>query len=406
MNKIYVAGICGDVLACEHEKIAENCAAVVAGLRHRPLVEGLSCEVIPVCPVEEMLARLENALERGDCMVLASGDPMFFGIGRLLTGRFGSERLEVMPALSSVQLAAARFKIPWDDISFLSLHGRGGEGLLSRVLANPGTCILTDSVNSPDSVARTLLEGLKRNGLDEFIPHIRIFVGENLGMSDERLVAGSIVEVASMAFAPLNVMIVEMEAAGKQKFPLFGLERRGFECRNGLITKDEIRAVTLHKLALPRQGVMWDIGSGSGSVAIEAARLSPALSVYAVEKDMESRDNIMKNLKRYMVFNVEVIKGEAPDALASLPDPDRVFVGGSGGRLREILSCAASKLREGGIVVVNAVLKRTASAAPEIMNALGFKVEISRVMVERLEVSKDRERVSVLNPITIVKGAL
>jgi len=405
MNRIYVAGVCGPNLDPGVESLLDDCVAVVAGRRHCPLVEGRPLEIVPVSPLEAMAASLEAALDRGSVMVLASGDPLFFGIGRRLVDLFGPERISFFPALSSVQLAASRFGIPWDDMMFVSLHGRDVTGYVQCIASSQKSFVLTDCKNSPDRVARRLFSFLDRNGLGDVASGICVHVAENLALPDERLFSGGLEEVAAMDFSPLNVMIVESPWKDGGALPVFGLKSSGFACVNGMVTKDETRAVAIHKLSLPARGVMWDAGSGSGSVAIESARIAPALSVYAVERDPVAAANIRKNLAACSVFNVDVVEGLAPDVFADLPDPDRVFVGGSGGRLREILAASALRLRKNGIVVVNAVLEETAAIAPDVMRAAGLRVEISRLSVERITVDNGRE-ITRLNPITVIKGVL
>ena len=184
--------------------------------------------------------------------------------------------------------------------------------------------------------------------------------------------------------------------------PVFGLEEREISHSRGLITKNEVRAAVIHALRLPRQGVFWDIGAGSGSVSVEAARLSADLQVFAIEKNAEQLDHIRHNRETFCSANIEVIAGEAPEALAQLPDPDRVFVGGSGGNLARILAAAAGRLKDGGSIVVNAVLAKTGEEAPGRLCSLGLAVEISRITVERqrypaLEINR-------FNPISLIVG--
>ena len=239
-----------------------------------------------------MLDQVEEAFESGNVAVLASGDPLFFGIGRSLIERFGPARIKVHPALSSVQLACARFRLPWDDLALVSLHGRVDPDIAGRVLRHDRVLLLTGGGNSPDSVAAELLATLSEFEDSERIQAIRIRVAENLGLADERLLAGTLAETAGRNFAPLNLMLVEQPAALR---PFrFGLIEDEIVHSRGLITKDEVRAATLHRLRLPLSGVFWDIGGGSGSVSLEAARLCPDLRIQTVEKHPEGQTTTTK----------------------------------------------------------------------------------------------------------------
>ncbi|HDO29451.1 MAG TPA: precorrin-6Y C5,15-methyltransferase (decarboxylating) subunit CbiT, partial [Desulfobacteraceae bacterium] len=182
-----------------------------------------------------------------------------------------------------------------------------------------------------------------------------------------------------------------------------GLSEAEISHSRGLITKDEVRAATLHRLGLPGTGVFWDVGAGSGSVSIEAARLCPGLHLFAVEKEEEQLANIRKNIARFETFNVQPVAGSAPAVLAGLPDPDRVFIGGSGGRLAEIIEVAAGRLQGAGRIVVNCVTGRTRKEAPELLHRHGCRVRMSELQISRHQNGGNNQWID-LNPITIVTG--
>jgi precorrin-6Y C5,15-methyltransferase (decarboxylating) len=367
-------------------------------------VEDFNGEIIPIAPVQSALDAIERHLERGNVGVLASGDPLFFGIGRTLLERFGDERVDILPGLSFLQLACARFKIPWDDAGFVSLHGRSSSHVAAALLRHPKVIVFTDSHFSPDQVAGALVDYLELIGADRILADLHICVGENLGMQDEKLVEGTVRDIAAGSFAPVNLMIITRVCHAGHGNGLLGLTETDFRYSRGLITKDEVRAVTLHKLQLPRQGILWDIGGGSGSISIEAARLCPELIVYTIEKDEEQLKNICHNITAFETFNVVPVAGVAPDALADLPAPDRVFVGGSGGRLAEILGCCTDRLKVEGRIVVNCVLEKTRKAAPLALVQNGCEVALTEIHVNRISDCREKEKRIELNPITIVTG--
>ena len=362
-----------------------NCRALVLSKRHQallsPLLNDLSTiRLIPIAPVQDALVQAARELTHGDVVVLASGDPFFFGIGRTLLQFFGPDRITILPALSSMQLAFSRFKIPWDDAGFLSLHGRETSNLAATVLTHDKVLLFTDRHSSPDRIAKSLLTECGNGINSEYILH----VAENLGMDDERLHTGTLAEIAEQTFTPLNVMILmRIKASPPSTVPCFGLTENEIMHSRGLITKNEVRAASLHGLRLPRQGVLWDVGAGSGSVGLEAARLFPELQVFAVEKEEEQVKNIQKNRDHFQAWNLKLFKGSALEILKDLPSPDRVFIGGSSGQLRAIINHAAERLRPGGRIVVNAVLEKTAQNAPAYLHAQGLDVTLSEIRVTR-----------------------
>jgi precorrin-6Y C5,15-methyltransferase (decarboxylating) len=419
MFEVFIFGVSGDQLPQEQLHKIEQCSAVVLSTRHHALLDGLldgtDVHRIPIAPVEEMIYELAVALKDGDVALLASGDPLFFGIGRTLLERFGPERIRIFPALSAVQLACTRFKMPWDDLALISLHGRASSALAGRILSKPKVMLFTDHRNSPDRIAADLLAVLEEHGDYNRINRIRIRVAENLGLKEERLRRGTLAEITGQEFAPLNMMLIEQDAGGDAggEQPesadddfVFGLQEDEIAHSRGLITKDEIRAVILHRLRLPATGVLWDVGGGSGSISLEAARLCPDLAVYTVEQKREGQENIRANITRYNLYNINLICGQAPEALAGLPAPDRVFIGGSKGLLAEIIPPCADRLTARGRIVASAVLKNTAEQLPLLMAANGLEVDSRTVAVtrEKIRYTDYGEPGILLNPITIITG--
>ena len=399
MSHIELIGVSGPVLSPMQRQLIEGCVAVAVSRRYAPLVAECTARVVPITPLWVLFDQLTAALEEGDVAVLASGDPLFFGIGRSLIDRFGAERVRVHPAMSSVQMACARFGQPWDDLRLVSLHGRPGDAVPGQVLPYPRVLLLTDHRNSPDRVAADLLAALRAYDDRDRMAAIRVRVAENLGLTDERLTSGTLAEIAGQRFGPLNLILVEQPV---RPCPCrFGLGEDEIRHSRGLITKDEVRAAVLHRLRLPENGVLWDVGGGSGSVSLEAARFCPELSVYTVERHPAEQANIRANIRTYGAYTIHLVDGEAPAALANLPDPDRVFIGGSGGQLEAILTAVVPRLRPGGRLVVSAVLARTETTARRVLAQLCRRVTSATLAVTRHEPGgPDR----VLNPITFITG--
>jgi len=400
MSRIELIGISGPALIAEQWPLLRRCAAIVVSRRHRPLVASLRCALIDIAPLEAMLDQVETALGSGDVAVLASGDPLLYGIGRTLIDRFGPERINIHPALSAVQLACARFRLPWDDLVLVSLHGRTAHDIPGRILRHQRVLLFTDHRNSPDRVAANMLAVLTACEDHERIRSIRLQVAENLGLADERLTGGSLADIAARRFSPLNMVLIEQPP--QTATIRFGLTEDEIQHSRGLITKDEVRATTLHRLRLPANGVFWDIGGGSGSVSLEAARLCPELSIHTIEKKPEEQANIRANIRRYGAYTIRLISGEAPEALTELPAPDRIFIGGSGQRLPAIIETAVDRLAAGGRIVINAVLPQTETTGLACLQRLGLRVATSTLAVTR-KTSPD-EPPHVFNPITLITG--
>jgi precorrin-6Y C5,15-methyltransferase (decarboxylating) len=290
--------------------------------------------------------------------VLASGDPGFFGIVRALGERLGPERLAVHPAPSSVAVAFARLGLSWDDAAVVSAHGRPLDAALRAAARARKVAVLTSPDNPPEAVGKALQAG----GADI----AAVAVVSRIGDAAERVHRLDLDGLAGGSFDPMSVVLLLREppaatrAAGDPGPGLaWGLPEAEFAHRGGMITKSEVRAVALGKLALPPAGVLWDVGAGSGSVAVECARLAPGLDVVAVERDPDQAARVRANAAAHGVA-VTVVEGRAPEVLAGLPDPDRVFVGGGG---LDVLDAALARLRPGGTVVANYTLMDRAVAA-------------------------------------------
>ncbi len=398
MSEIIVLGIAGSGIQPFQAKILEECRLIVCGNRLAQQVDRTHQAIFPITPLNEALTKIEDELCLGSVAVLASGDPLFYGIGKRLLERFGKERIAFIPALSSMQEAFAKFKISWDDAAIVSLHGRAGNHLPGLLLDNTKTFVFTDKNNTPQTIAQELLSYFELIGEETHGQNCVLHVAENLGLPEENITTGLLEEVAEQEFDELNVLLVEFPYQKRES--IFGLCEQELAHSRGLITKDEVRAATLHRLRLPNSGIFWDIGGGSGSISIEAASLNPRLTVYTVEKKAEELSNIKENICRFQSYNVVPVGGSAPQVLDDLPDPDRVFIGGSGGDLGKIISVAASRLAENGRIVVNGVTSKTIEQAPQLMRKAGLQVETSTITVSR---SGPDGPIS-FNPITIMVG--
>jgi len=301
--------------------------------------------------LDEAIRQLEAAGDRR-VVVLAEGDPLFYGVARYLCNRLGKERFEVVPHVSSMQLAFARVKESWEEAFLTNLATHGILAVVEQIRTAEKVGLFTTESCPPSEVAATLLD----HGIDYFTA----YVCENLSSPDERVTRGELGELVGQEFSPLNVMILvrkphvpdrPSDAIGRR---LFGNPDDVFlqsKPKRALLTPGEVRAVALSELDLGPKSVVWDVGAGSGSVAVEAAQIAREGTVYAIEMDVEDHQLIVENAKRFQVANLVPVLGRAPEALAELPEPDAVFVGGSGRGISLLVDAAYGRLRPGGRLV-------------------------------------------------------
>ncbi len=395
-HRLYVVGVGpGEEITDSARSVLNLCGAIFTSPRLKRHLQFFRGAVLGLSPLNPALLEIRQRLEYGDVGVLVGGDPMFFGIGRRLSIAFGTDRLDIYPATSSMQIAYARLKMPWDDVQFTSLHGRSEDCLSGHLLLHDRLCILTGGANPPECIA----ERMVHRGASDY----RVWVLENLGEPEERITTGTLEEISRGRFAEMSLMVLERNP-GSPVFVPFGLSETDISHTRGLITKDEIRAVVLHYLKLPMRGVFWDIGAGSGSVTVEASRMCPGLDIYTVERNPVELENIRENILRFGRSRIGIVSGEAPDVCVDLPNPDRIFIGGSGGRLGDILQVCSDRLKPGGRVVLTAVTEATRHSAPAVLRQQGFTVKASSVAVQRSRWTSRDEETTNLNPILVMAG--
>lgn len=337
--------------------------------------------------------------------VLASGDPGFYGIADYIIKNLGKDGIEIIPNISSMQWAFAKIKETWHDAEIISSHGhaRGGidfEKIVKAAAYSNKIGIFTSNGDEPKMIAEALI----KNGLDDF----DAYICENIGASDEKIASYPLKGIVSKTFSPLNVMILlnnnVKTVDTRPTEAIFGFSDESFSHSGGLITKEEIRAITLAKLRLTENSTVWDIGAGSGSVAIEAGRIAKAGRVYAIEKNTERVCQIKENIKIFKMKNVEVVEGDAPDCLDGLIEPDAVFIGGSGGRLQIIINACHKRLKNDGRIVINAVTLDTLKIATDSLKGFGMPFEIISVNIAKSKDISDSIFFEAQNPVYIISG--
>ncbi len=354
----------------------------------------------------DLLARLQRALiDRQRVVLLASGDPLWYGIGRFLLHHLPAERLRFHPSPTSLQLAFARIGRPWQDASWISLHGRDPAPLAARLQQRPAAlAVLCDPGRGG---AAEVCELLRASGLE---PAYRLWLCERLGHPLERVRLLAAGEPVPADLDPLHLVLLVAESPplpASSSLPLFGIEDGQWlqhADRPGLMTKRDVRIQLLADLELPARGVLWDIGAGVGSIGLEALRLRPGLALWALERRTGGAALIQANADRFGVAPAAVLEGEAPGAFSTFPDPDRVVIGGGGPGRKGLLRAVLERLRPGGVVVVPlATLEGLAELRPVLASA-GLEVSVSQHQTWRGAPLADGTRLSPLNPVLVVKG--
>ncbi len=332
-------------------------------------------------------ARIADALdalgrEPGSVCVLASGDPGFFGVVRALGAAVGPERLVVHPAPSSVALAFARLGLPWDDALVVSAHGRDPRPAINTALRHPKVAILTEPRASAAAIARELAGRT-------------VLVAEALGTPAERVGRAE----PGREYAEPNVVIALDPRRAAPRADRWALPDDAFAHRAGMITKAEIRAVALAALGPGTGDLVWDVGCGSGSVAVECARLGAA--AIGVDADPDAIALTERNADAHGV-PVRTVCGAAPEALDALPDPDAAFVGGGGGALDAILDRLAPRTRR-AVVVTVAIVERIAPTIDRL-GAHGLEVSATTIQASRVRPLAGGHRLAAENPVTVIAG--
>lgn len=398
-NTIYLigAGIEGlEGFSAKALEIIAKAGLLIGRQRHLDRFPAFTGEKVVLGELPALLERLKTTQK--PTVVLASGDPSFFGVGRFLLRNLPKERLEIFANVTSMQYAFARIKEPWDDAIFLSVSGRGMSRSIDKIVAAEKSCILTDAVNTPAAIARELLD----RGAEGY----EAWVCEDLGLPGEKFTRTTVKGLLTLQHSDLNLLIlIRTWEPSLTQYPLIGIDDDEFATIKKLITRQEVRAVTLAKLQLQNDLVVWDIGAGSGSVSIEASNLVPNGKLFAIEKNPQCVSYLRENLAKFCAHNVKLIEAEAPEALEGLPDPDRVFIGGAGGSLAEIVELVDRHLKPGGLIVINAVTLDTLGRSVELLEYHGYQVEVVCVNVARTRPLTEYKLFEAHNPIYIISGS-
>ncbi|MFZ5478183.1 MAG: precorrin-6y C5,15-methyltransferase (decarboxylating) subunit CbiE [Myxococcota bacterium] len=381
-------GVAGDLPPRSRELVL-SAEVLFGGARQLALFPGVGDERIDVVGrMGELKTMLAERTDRR-CVVLASGDPLFYGIGTTVLRHFPDAEIHTAP--SSVAEAFARVKLTWNDAELISIHGRPMADLGAALDRSGKVAVLTGGENTPAAVGRVL-------GDREGVAH----VCECLGMADERVRTVPIAELATLETREPNVVLLVAPRRPRAVVP--HTDDDAFEKKmpkKGLITKREVRTLSLAALGIRAGEVCWDIGAGSGAVAIEMAMLG-ASKVYAVEKNEDGCSIVRRNAEIFATPQVEVVHAKAPDGLDALPDPDRVFVGGSGGNMGELVAGILARCR--GKIVVNVATIENLAECVAALKVAGATWSVTHLSMSRSIPILDLTRFEALNPVWIVEA--
>ena len=390
-------------------------ASTVAIIRQADLLVGPS-EIIkkfqsdvgdvwdPGSDYEALSIRIDDSRDR-KVVVLAAGDPLFYGTARFLCDRIGKDRIRVIPNVSTMQLAFARVKENWDEAYLTDLGNQSIDLVVQKIRSAERVGLFTTSEHTPQLLATALLAAR--------VDYFTAYVCENLGSPDERVTSGTLLEIADQVFESLNVMILVRRAAAPDRpremigKRLFGNPDEMFlqtKPKRGLLTSSEIRCLALAELNLGPTSVVWDIGAGSGSVAIEAGQISPGGEIYAIEMDVDDFALIGQNAERFGVHNVFPIHGAAPNAWEDLPDPDAIFIGGTGRQLASIVTDALARLKPGGRIVADMASIDNVSEVQTFLRDATGDVKVWMFSVAKGNYQLERIRFDAQNPIFVVSA--
>ena len=329
-----------------------------------------------------------------NAVLVYSGDTGFYSGASAMMEKLEAlgVRARVLPGLSSIQLLAAALGRPWQGWNLVSAHGRTCDPVAECMQGRP-TFFLTGGSEDP----ATLCAQLAAEGFGD----VQGVVGQCLGTPEEKLFRGSVKELAAGRFNSLSVLLVEAAEVLPRRAP--GLPDEAFERGDVPMTKQEVRAAVLAKLAVRPEDILWDVGAGTGSVSVELALAAPRGRVYAVECRPERCALIKDNREKFRTRNLVLVEGLAPAALLDLPAPDAVFIGGSKGSLAAIVDAALDKNPDARICV-SAIALESLSAAVAALTAKGRTVQVSQIAVSRARAVGGLHLMMAQNPIYLITG--
>lgn len=340
----------------------------------------------------ELLEELHKP-QTGTTVVLVSGDCCFFSISKQLIAEFSSSYdIELVSGISSIQYFSAKLAVAYDDAEIISMHGRDGR-VVPKVCYNKKVFALTGGDFKAHNICRILC--------DSGLGHVRVWIGERLSYSNERIIHGTAKELKLHTFDGLSVMYIE-NAEAQNYYP--PISDDDFIRGDVPMTKEEVRWISLQKLQISPNDIVYDIGAGTGSVSVEIARKAHNGFVYAIEAKLDAYELILENRKKHGAYNMTVIHGKAPVGLDELPIPQKVFIGGSSGNIDEIVKCVVEK-NSNIRIVANAISLQSISQILQSFKNHGLtNIDTICVNIAKSKKLGGYDMMMAQNPVYIVTG--
>ena len=345
-----------------------------------------------------------------DVVLISRGDPLWFGIGRILLKNFSKEELNFYPSNTCVQLAFSKLKIPWQEINTVSIHGRDSTKLVEALKSKPySIAIITDSKNNGLEIIRNNLLELNLNNLYDF------WLCEDIGFENERIRKININEKLPSKISKLNIAVllkIEKDFLNKN-IPLFGLKDetfKTFEDRPNLLTKREVRIQILADLELPEKGTIWDIGAGCGSIGLEALKLRPNLDLFCIDKRIGSKALILENANRLgvkpkAIFEEDIKNTFKTKNITSLKEANRVIIGGCDKKTKLlIISNLAQTMRTGDIINIPIIDIQIIKELKDELEDKDFKTSLNLIQTYKSLSISEGIRLDPNNPVFLLKG--
>ncbi|MEG0372015.1 MAG: precorrin-6y C5,15-methyltransferase (decarboxylating) subunit CbiE [Clostridium sp.] len=328
--RVYIVGVGTgslDELTSRARKTVESSDIIIGAKRLLKVFSHTNILSVEAYLGSDVVRAIKENNSLAKVVILVSGDVGFFSATKNILTKLNCD-VELIPGISSLAYMSSKISLSWDDMNIVSLHGRD-KSIIGNIMKNKKTFILTDKVNNVGVICRTLYDVGFRD--------LKVHVGENLSYDNEKITTGSINKLMNNDFAPLSVMVVENSNTVDMNISTGGIMDCDFVRGDAPMTKSEVRRISISKLNLLEDDIIYDIGAGTGSVAIEMALTALNGEVYAVEKNPKSVELIKINRSKFLSYNLKVIEGTAPEVLDILPPPDKVFIGGSSGNMDEII---------------------------------------------------------------------
>lgn len=397
-------GMSASDLTRAHLEIIEKADILIGGKRHLSFFEHLPVEKQVIdSHLNSLFEYIREQFQNKQIVVLASGDPLYYGIGQKLKKTLGSNHIMFYPNITSVAAAFAKIKTPWQHAKVISLHGRGSlSDVLDSIRLHQQVAIFTSPEHKPSRIAQFLMD--KEN------LSVQYWVFERMGHSDESFGHYELKQAAEKTFANPNLVLCIKDGDNHNvsqvpSFDLYlGMPNNSYVHEKNMITKPEVRVVSISKLMLQSDHILWDLGAGCGSIAIESSLFIKTGQIVAVEKNFARIDQIEQNKKRFQVKQLKIVQSVLPEGISELPTPDRIFMGGGGKDIDEIIVKSTACLKSEGIIVLNTVLLESLGASYHTLNQMGFDVSVTQIQVSGSKRMPSGMRMSAQNPVWIVVG--